>query len=524
MKKFLLPITILFALVTNIKAQNISPYWSLAGNSNATATSKLGTTNLVNLSLFTNNLERMRLTTSGNVGIGTTTPFTKLHVNGSGAFGANVTGANAPRALNLVDPNAVMRILRVNATDAPAVELLSRTTPNGPNVAYWDLYAQPSDASFRIRDRQTGSNIDRLTVLHTNGNVGIGTTAPTSKLHLNVSGYDAYQGLAITNTNAGGKTLTINQGTAGKLNFTDPGVLDLMTMDFTTGNVGIGTTDPGNYKLKISHGNGGPDGNFGLAIENAQTHFNWELYSGVDYNPALELFFNNKFKGEFFSDDGHYYEISDERLKTNIKPMATILNKINLLKPSTYQFRNTTNKKEYNGFIAQDVMKIFPAMVMHNVNPERNLDVYTLNYSGFGVLAIKGIQELAPIIEEQKKINDEQRDEIELLKERMKKLESIVAFLAAKNGDNTNIHTDASLEQNKPNPFNKSTIISYSIPRGNKGQINIYDQTGKPVKALNVNQSGQSEISGHDLTAGTYTYSLMINGKVTLSKQMLIIK
>jgi len=194
MRKFLLPVTILFALVTNIKAQNISPYWSLVGNSNATGTSKLGTTNLVNLSLFTNNFERMRLTTSGNVGIGTIAPFTKLHVNGSGSFGANVTSANAPRALNLVDPNAVMRILRVNATDAPAVELLSRTTPDGPNVAYWDLYAQPSDASFRIRDRQTGSNIDRLTVLHTNGNVGIGTTSPSSKLQVagSIIGFDSY--------------------------------------------------------------------------------------------------------------------------------------------------------------------------------------------------------------------------------------------------------------------------------------------------------------------------------------------
>jgi hypothetical protein len=38
---------------------------------------------------------------------------------------------------------------------------------------------------------------------------------------------------------------------------------------------------------------------------------------------------------------------------------------------------------------------------MHTVNSERNLDVYTLNYSGFGVIAIKGIQELLAIITEQ---------------------------------------------------------------------------------------------------------------------------
>ena len=55
-------------------AQNTSPYWSLAGNSNASATtSKLGTTTAIDLRLFANNVERMRiLNANGRVGIGTT--------------------------------------------------------------------------------------------------------------------------------------------------------------------------------------------------------------------------------------------------------------------------------------------------------------------------------------------------------------------------------------------------------------------------------------------------------------------
>src|SRR2546423_10551092 len=67
--------------IQKLAAQNTSPYWSLAGNSTASnTTSKLGTTNAVNLRLFTKNLERVRIDTLGRVAIGTTAPGFKLHV------------------------------------------------------------------------------------------------------------------------------------------------------------------------------------------------------------------------------------------------------------------------------------------------------------------------------------------------------------------------------------------------------------------------------------------------------------
>src|SRR5215217_987738 len=64
-------------------AQNTSPYWSLAGNSNATAsTQKLGTTNAYALRITTNNTTRIYISPSaGYIGIGTTSPSSRLHIN-----------------------------------------------------------------------------------------------------------------------------------------------------------------------------------------------------------------------------------------------------------------------------------------------------------------------------------------------------------------------------------------------------------------------------------------------------------
>jgi len=99
-------------------------------------------------------------------------------------------------------------------------------------------------------------------------------------------------------------------------------------------------------------------------------------------------------------------------------------------------------------------------MVTHNVSKERNLDVYSLDYSGFGVIAIKGIQELQPMVEEQKKINEEQKAVIQQLQDRITKLEALVASVTGQKGlQDVSAVKDASLAQNEPNPLNQSTII-----------------------------------------------------------------
>jgi hypothetical protein len=62
-------IAITAASLQKTHAQNTSPYWSLAGNNNATADSKLGTLSNVPLRFFANGTNWMRLETDGRVNI-----------------------------------------------------------------------------------------------------------------------------------------------------------------------------------------------------------------------------------------------------------------------------------------------------------------------------------------------------------------------------------------------------------------------------------------------------------------------
>jgi hypothetical protein len=70
--------------------------WSINGNSGTTAgTNFIGTTDAQPLVFKANNSEGLRLLTSGNVGIGTQTPQSKLDVEGGVVIGATYSGTNA---------------------------------------------------------------------------------------------------------------------------------------------------------------------------------------------------------------------------------------------------------------------------------------------------------------------------------------------------------------------------------------------------------------------------------------------
>ena len=116
--------TIIF-VYQDVSAQNTSPYWSLSGNNNASSTTtKLGTTNGIDLRFFTNNVERLRiLSSNGNVGIGSLTPTERLRIDGP-------SGINPVR----IQVNGATKF-RIDKNGGVAIGLSVMPPPNGLFVA-----------------------------------------------------------------------------------------------------------------------------------------------------------------------------------------------------------------------------------------------------------------------------------------------------------------------------------------------------------------------------------------------------
>ena len=64
-----------------------------------------------------------------------------------------------------------------------------------------------------------------------------------------------------------------------------------------------------------------------------------------------------------------------------------------------------------------------------------------------------------------------------------------------------------------------------NIPEGTqKASIFIYDMGGKQVKAIPVNEQGETNITVYasDLSAGMYIYTLVVDGKVMITRKMVV--
>lgn len=183
-----------------------------------------------------------------------------------------------------------------------------------------------------------------------------------------------------------------------------------------TSRIGINSADPSAViEIKQVAGRGL------ILVAPANSFNNWGFTVNHEVNESksdLWVYYNEGYKGNFFSLDGLYYQASDRRLKTAIAPLKTVLQKVMMLKPVLYEMRNdNAGKIQDIGFIAQQVGQLFPTLVQvisGNDNGYKGVNnLHTMNYDGLGPIAIKAIQEQQQQIEKLKAKNSELRQRLE---------------------------------------------------------------------------------------------------------------
>ena len=137
-------------------------------------------------------LSRLFIGTNGNVGMGTTAPQLPLEVNSlnyavpAAQFGV----ANCGAACGQTNYQEAIRLWNKNSNGQIGMGLLvsegSFNSNAVPNVWIGTHYGASADANdFKIATRTGGSTLtDRFYVDGTSGNVGIGTTAPSTRLEV----------------------------------------------------------------------------------------------------------------------------------------------------------------------------------------------------------------------------------------------------------------------------------------------------------------------------------------------------
>jgi hypothetical protein len=169
------------------------------------------------LAASTNGSERLRITSTGNVGIGTTSPASTLQLETAGGGSSDLWGGRLLTLRNF----------------APGVFFEDRSTGDS------NFLLSADGNSFRIQSTPNvdGTSISERMRITSTGNVGIGTNSPTEALMVQA---------------AAGATIVARDGSARSVRMKSPDATDTLAR--------IGTTS--NHSLAIEAGTGSGSNNF----------------------------------------------------------------------------------------------------------------------------------------------------------------------------------------------------------------------------------------------------------------------
>ena len=362
--------------------------------------------------------DKMTILASGNVGIGTTGPITKLNVAGNIA----VTATKAYRMYNAAN-NGWGEMSFIEAD----------------NRIQFNRGIQNSGVDWRLSENSASSYVCAL-----QGNFGIGTTGPDSRLTVssgttnavaNFKSTDAAAYIAIAD-NSSTNALVNQIGVTGNDMWFATDDVERMRID-SSGNVGIGasTTSP-SHTLEVRDGTisgeiakfsaigatvvieSSTAGNAKLFLKPNTTGskraefrvtdandygFLWTADTSTNGTAYMELEASSTGGGDLTvkGDVIAYGSPSDKKYKENIKPIESALDKAMKLQGVTFDWKDNDSIldiKEDIGFIAQDVQEVLPELVREN--KKGNL---SLRYQGITPILLEAIKELKAEIEELKK-------------------------------------------------------------------------------------------------------------------------
>lgn len=474
------------ALNTTLLAQD----WKIGGNSLDTAFS-MGSKNKKNVTFITNSVVRGLITKDGLWGFNTNSPTAQVHITGNDSavnpfrvdfFGSNALLINNQRRVGM---GASFLTARLHINSALGEDAL-RVQVNGTTKLLVDNAGGVSVGSL------TPASDNSLYVF---GSIGIGFPDPTEKL--DVSG----------NIRATGKISADTLNIAGSSLF-EGNILSHGNI-LTTGSFTASGDIDAHGHLRLGSAEQLTDGGTNTIASNSK------LVPLNDNSGVTGLGTSSKRWFDVWAVDGTI-NTSDARDKTNIRDLDYGLKQIMQLHSVRFNWKNNDEKNDKLGLIAQEIQKVMPEVVRdwEFVTNEQTGKTEKVPSQRLGVMYADIIPVLITSIQQQQKI-------ITTLEERITKMEASQTTISS-NKSSSNNTNGATLEQNQPNPFNQNTTIRYHLPTGTTGQVIIYDNAGRALKTMQATQNGQVQINAYDLKAGTYTYTLMVNGKLVDSKKMVV--